>query len=94
MSVTAKLLHFGIKCSGVKKKYSLPEAAFLEEVRKMNRSRGFRVPKDRKAIYREHEVLGHKCLIVQNEKTAAERAILYLTRSLVCWRPDAGKGYV
>ena len=90
MSVTAKLLHFGIKCSGVKKKYSLPEAAFLEEVRKMNRSRGFRVPKDRKAIYREHEVLGHKCLIVQNEKTAAERAILYFFGGGMMLGPDQG----
>lgn len=77
MSITAKLLYIGLKLSGIKKKYTLPEAAFLAEVRKMNKNRGFFVPNNKKAIYQTHEVLGHKCLIVQTKETPAARAILY-----------------
>ena len=90
MSTTAMLLNFGLKLSGVKKKFSLPEAAFLEEVRKMNRSRGFFIPKDHRAIYKEHDVLGHRCLIVQNKQTTAERAILYFFGGGMMLGPDKG----
>lgn len=51
MSITAKLLYIALKLSGIKKKYTLPEAAFLEQVRKKNKKRGFYVPNNKKAIY-------------------------------------------
>ena len=47
MSIGAKLLNAGMKLSGIKKKYALPEAQFLETVRKMNRRREFFLPKNR-----------------------------------------------
>lgn len=90
MSVTAKLLNAALKLSGVKKKYALPEAEFLAEVRKMNRSRGFYVPKNKKAVYKTHEVLGHRCLIVQTRETPAARAILYFFGGGMMLGPDKG----
>ncbi len=90
MSIMAKVIRSGLKMSGVKKKYALPEEAFLREVRKMNKSRGFYMPKDGKAVYKEHEVLGSKCLIVQKEETRAERAILYMYGGGMMIGPDKG----
>ena len=79
MSIGAKILNAGMKMSGMKKKYSLPEDQFLAEIRKMNKSRGFYMPKDKKAVYKEHEVIGSKCLIVQRNEVRAEKAILYFS---------------
>ena len=90
MSLMARLLNLGVKMSGMKKKYSLPEAQFLEEVRKMNKSRGFYMPRDHKAVYKEHEVLGQKCLIVQKAEARAERAILYFFGGGMMIGPDKG----
>lgn len=90
MSVGANLLNACMKLSGIKKKYALPEAQFLETVRKMNRRRGFFLPKNRKAVYREHDVLGHKCLIVQKGTKRAARAILYFFGGGMLLGPDRG----
>ncbi len=90
MSIVAKLINSGMKLSGIKKKYSLPEDKFLDEVNKMNKSRGFYIPKDKKAVYIEHEVLGHKCLIVQKNAQRAERAILYFFGGGMMIGPDKG----
>ena len=90
MSVTAKLLNSVMKLSGVKKKFTLPEDEFLEAVKKRNRSRGFYVPGNKKAIYKTHEVLGHKCLIVQTRETPAARAILYFFGGGMMIGPDKG----
>ncbi len=90
MSIAAEMMNLGLKMSGMKKKYALPEDRFLEEVRKMNRSRGFYMPGDKKAVYREHEVLGQKCLIVQKNETRAERAILYFFGGGMMIGPDKG----
>ena len=56
----------------------------------MNQKRGFWIPKDRRAIYKEHEVLGHKCLIVKNNETTAKRAILYFFGGGMMLGPDKG----
>ena len=90
MSIGASLINAGMKLSGIKKKYSLPEEQFLQEVRKMNKSRGFYMPKDNKAVYKEHEVLGQKCLIVQKAEQRAERAILYMFGGGMMIGPDKG----
>ena len=90
MSITAKLLYIGLKLSGIKKKYTLPESAFLAQVRKMNKKRGFYVPDNKKAIYQTHEVLGHKCLIVQTKEKPAARAILYFFGGGMMLGPDRG----
>ena len=57
MSLGAKVIGLGLRMSGMKKKYALPEEEFLAEVRRMNKTRGFYLPKDKKAVYRAHEVL-------------------------------------
>ena len=90
MSLGAKLLNLGTRMSGMKKKYSLPEDQFIEEVRKMNRSRGFYMPEDRKAVYQKHEVMGHEVLIVQKQEKLSERAILYFFGGGMMIGPDKG----
>ncbi len=90
MSFIASAINFGMKMSGMKKKYALPEEEFLLEIEKMNRSRGFYMPKDNRAIYKEHEVLNNKCLIVQQKQERAERAILYFFGGGMLIGPDKG----
>ena len=90
MSLMAKMINLGVKMSGMKKKYSLPEEQFLAEVRKMNRSRGFYMPKDHKAIYKKHIVQGRECLVVQKEEKRSEKAILYFFGGGMMIGPDKG----
>ena len=90
MSLMAKMINLGVKMSGMKKKYSLPEEQFLAEVRKMNRSRVFYMPKDHKAIYKKHIVLGHECLVVQKEEKRSEKTILYFFGGGMMIGPDKG----
>lgn len=90
MSFGAKALNLAIKASGIKKKYSLPENEFLAEVRKMNRNRGFYMPRDTKAVYGERDVLRSRCLVVQLRETPAERAILYFYGGGMLIGPDKG----
>ena len=90
MSLGAKVIGLGLKMSGMKKKYALPEEEFLAEVRRMNKTRGFYLPKDKKAVYRAHEVLGRKCLIVQGKERRADRAILYFFGGGMMIGPDKG----
>ena len=74
----------------MKKKYSLPEKEFLAEVRKMNRTRGFYMPNDKKAVYKKHLVMGRECLIVQKTEKRAEKAILYFFGGGMMIGPDKG----
>ena len=90
MSLMAKMINLGVKMSGMKKKYSLPEKEFLAEVRKMNRTRGFYMPNDKKAIYKKHMVMGRECLIVQKTEKRAEKAILYFFGGGMMIGPDKG----
>lgn len=90
MSFAAKAINLGMKLSGIKKKYLLPEEEFIKEISKMNKSRGFYMPQDNKAIYKEHEVYGNKCLIVQKEEKRAQRAILYFFGGGMLIGPDKG----
>ena len=90
MSFVARIINFGMKMSGIKKKYSLPEEQFLREVEKMNKTRGFYMPKDKKAVYKEHEVLGRKCLIVQKDAARAAGAVLYFFGGGMMIGPDKG----
>lgn len=90
MSLTANLINVSLKLSGIKKMYYLPDEQFLEKVKKMNKSRGFYMPKDKKAFYKEHNVLGYKCLIVQQNKEPATRSILYMFGGGMLLGPDKG----
>ena len=90
MSIGAKILNLGMRLSGMKKKYALPEEEFLQEVRKMNKTRGFYMPKDHKAVYREHLVMGRQVLIVQPREQQAQRAILYFFGGGMMIGPDRG----
>lgn len=78
VSIRASLIYMGMKLSGIKKVYRYEEEKFLHTVRKMNRSRGFYMPRDKKAFYSDHMILGkYHCLIIQNDRQQAKRAILY-----------------
>ena len=90
MSIIAKLINLGMKMSGMKKKYSLPEEQFLEEIRKMNKSRVFFMPKDKKAVYKEHHVCGNQVLVVQKAEKTAPRAVLYFFGGGMMIGPDKG----
>lgn len=90
MSFAAKAINLGMKLSGIKKKYLLPEDEFIKEISKMNKSRGFYMPQDNKAVYKEHEVYGNKCLIVQKKEMRAQRAILYFFGGGMLIGPDKG----
>lgn len=88
MSLTSALINSVLRLSGIKKKYSLPEEQFLKEVRKMNRTRGFYMPKNRNAVYKEHEVFGNKVLVVQKNETHSEKAVLYFFGGGMMIGPD------
>jgi len=90
MSLTASLINVSLKLSGIKKMYNLPDDEFLKKVEKMNKSRGFYMPTDNKAFYKEHDVLGYKCLIVQLGKEPAARSILYMFGGGMMIGPDKG----
>lgn len=90
MSLTANLINVCLKLSGIKKLFYLTDDEFLKKVEKMNKSRGFYMPKDNKAFYKEHDVLGYKCLIVQLEKKPAARSILYMYGGGMMLGPDKG----
>lgn len=78
MSIRASLFYAGMRLSGMKKVYRYEEEKFLRTIRKMNRSRGFYMPRDKKAFYSDHMILGkYHCLIIQNDRQQAKRAILY-----------------
>ena len=78
MSIRAFLFYTGIKFSGMKKVFRYEEDKFLRAVRKMNRGRGFYMPKDKKVFYSDHMIFGkYHCLTIQNNRQQAERAVLY-----------------
>ena len=75
----------------MKKLYSLPEEKFLQKVEDMNKSRGFYMPKDKKAIYKEKRIFDkYQCLVVQNEEKVAKSAILYFFGGGMMLGPDKG----
>ena len=78
MSIRASLFYLGMKLSGMKKVYLYEEDKFLRIVRRMNQSRGFYMPKDKKAFYFDHMIFGkYHCLVIQNNRQQAKWAILY-----------------
>lgn len=90
MSFAAKIIYSAVKLTGMKKKYSLPEEQFLKEVAKLNRTRGFYMPGDKKAFYTQRTVSCQKVLIVQKDKMPAARAILYFFGGGMMIGPDKG----
>lgn len=77
MGIGAKLINWGVKFSGIKKLYSLPEDEFLQKVKKMNRNRGFFIPKDHRAHYEDELIFGkYHCLKVMPDTAPAKRGIL------------------
>lgn len=77
MSFGSKFINSVCKLSGIKKLYSLPEQDFLQKVEKMNRSRGFFMPRDHKAHYEDELIFGkYHCLKVMQDTAPAKRGIL------------------
>lgn len=91
MSIAAKILYYGIRLTGIKRMFALPEEEFLKTANKLNRKRYFFIPKDHKFHYREHIVLGRysSLSLMQNEEPAA-KAILFFFGGGMMIGPDQG----
>ncbi|MDO4294414.1 MAG: alpha/beta hydrolase [Eubacteriales bacterium] len=91
MSFASKLIYQGMKFSGIKKLYTLPEDEFLKKVEKMNQSRGYFKPTDKKAVYGEVEALSkYPVLTIQMSEKRAGKAVLYLYGGGTVLGPDKG----
>ena len=91
MSVISTLMYHGLKVSGFKKVFSLPEGKFLQKVAKINQSRQFFLPKDNKAHYHEQKIFDkYSCLVIQSNETPSERAILFFFGGGMMIGPDKG----
>ena len=91
MSVISTLMYHGLKVSGFKKVFSLPEGKFLQKVAKINQSRQFFLPTDNKAHYHEQKIFDkYSCLVIQSNETPSERAILFFFGGGMMIGPDKG----
>lgn len=91
MSILSSTFYHLLKLSGVKKVYSLPEDEFLRKVEKINRSRNFSLPQDKKAYYSEKKILDcYSCLTIQMKPEKSERAILFFFGGGMMIGPDKG----
>lgn len=90
MSPFAALLRAAYRLSGAKKAFSLPEEELKKVIAKQNRHRGVFAPTDRKAHYETIPINGFPCLIVRENETPAERAILYFFGGGMVIGPDKG----
>ena len=77
MSIFSSILRTAYKLSGAKKAFGLPEDEIKKVIEKQNRHRGVFMPTDRKTHYETISVNGFPCLIVRENTTPSERAILY-----------------
>ena len=90
MSIFASILRTAYKLSGAKKAFGLPEEEIRKVIDKQNHSRGVFTPTDRKAHYETVTVNGFPCLIVRENPTPSERAILYFFGGGMVIGPDKG----
>lgn len=79
MSVRFQLFKIALQISEIKKAFTLPEDKLLQKVRKLNRHRCFRMPKDSKYRYDDEMIFGRfHCLKIETQKRRAARAVLFL----------------
>ena len=90
MSIAASALRGLYKALNIKRLYRLPEAELLKEIEKQNKGRGYFFPTDHKAFYRQREIKGFPCLIVQGRPEPAKKAILYFFGGGMVIGPDKG----
>ena len=78
MSFISSVIELGVKLSGMKKMFGKPEDELLGIINKMNKSRGFYMPTDKKFHYEKRMILEqYPCLVIQNEEKHSQRAILF-----------------
>ena len=79
LSVRYSIAKTGLKLSGYKKIFGLPQDELVKKAEGYNKNRDFRLPRDRKFIYGDVPVCGGKyhCLTIQQSRTRTKRAILF-----------------
>ncbi|MEA4847276.1 MAG: alpha/beta hydrolase [Clostridiaceae bacterium] len=91
MSIGFQILKAGLRISGIKKLFSLPEERLLEKARKLNRHRRFQMPRDHKYRYADELFFGRfHCLKIETQKRKAAKAVLFLYGGGMILGPDAG----
>lgn len=91
MSIAAKIFRKAWGLTGMKKMFSLPEEELLKTVGKLNKDRGFFLPKDKEFLYEKRVILGeYSCLTIQHKTKPAKRAILFFFGGGMMIGPDAG----
>lgn len=90
MSIRYALAKSAVKAIGIKKIFSLPSEKLLEKAEQLNRSRQFKMPRDRKARYEDRVILGHHCLSMEIGEARSDRAMLFLFGGGMIIGSDAG----
>ncbi len=76
-SIRAHLFNLALRLSGIKRILSLPDDKLEAKIRKLNAKRGFKIPNDCRAFYRDEVFFDrYHCLVVSPHETSSERAIL------------------
>ncbi len=89
-SIEYRIMAAVIRISGIRRIFRLPEEKMMKLFRKINRSRCFTFPKDKKAIYGDHSVGDYHCLTIQTETLHQKKAILFFFGGGMCIGPDKG----
>lgn len=90
MSIQYELAKAAVKASGIKKIFALPREELLKKAEQMNKSRQFKIPKDKKARYADRLIQGHHCLTMEIGETKSDRALLFLFGGGMIMGSDAG----
>lgn len=88
MSLRYKIIKNVIRLAGIKKMSALPEEDLLRKIRKANRKRGFRLPKDHRCVYGDRRIGKYHCLTMQTGPKHSEKAILFFFGGGYLMGPD------
>lgn len=90
MSIQYDLAKAAVKASGIKKIFALPKEELLKKAEQMNKTRQFKMPKDKKARYADRMIQGHHCLTMEIGAEKSDRALLFLFGGGMILGSDAG----
>lgn len=79
MSIQFRIIKLCFKLMGVKKMSFLPQSKLIIKSKKLNRNRGFKIPKRKGMHYSDKIILKqYHCLKITTHSTSSKRAVLYL----------------
>lgn len=91
MSIRFNMMKLFVRITGMKKFFSKPQDELLEAAKKMNRRRGFKIPKRKGLHYTDLIISGrYHCLKIQTQEGSYRRALLYLYGGGHITAPDDG----